>query len=70
MVGAHRRDSGHAEQPCGLDPAMACYDAVGVVNQDRIDKAEFLDTGSNLSDFFGLCVRGLRSPHLSWAGPL
>ena len=50
MVGAHCRDSGHAEQLCGLDPAMARYDAVRAVDQDRIDKAEFLDTGSNLSD--------------------
>ncbi len=33
-----------------LDPAVASYDAARTVDQDRIDKAEFLDTGGNLFD--------------------
>jgi hypothetical protein len=48
LAGAHRRDISHAEQLCGLDPAVASNDAVGAIDQDRIDKAKFLDTGRDL----------------------
>jgi hypothetical protein len=50
MTCADGRDSGHAELLCGLHPTMARYDAVRAVDQDRTDKAEFLNARSNLSD--------------------
>ena len=51
VAGARRRNVTHAEQLCGLDPAVAVGDdAARAVDQDRIDKAEFLDTGGNLFD--------------------
>lgn len=50
VVNAHRRNVPHAEQLCSLDPAVASDDAVRAVDQDRINKAKFLDTGSNLLD--------------------
>ncbi len=50
MAGAHRRNVTNAEQLRGLDPAVAGDDAARAVDQDRIDKAELLDTGGDLFD--------------------
>ncbi len=60
MIDAHSRDIAKADELRGFDPAMACDDAAGAVDQDRIEEPEFHDAGGDLFDL--LCAVGSGVP--------
>ena len=54
MVHTDSGDVGHPQGCCRRDPSMTRDNAVGGVDQDRIDKAKFRDAGGDLFDLPGV----------------